>query len=204
MLPTAQICKTLAHEEIQLKYTLANLNDTHLRRGLFNFFGGGAKTQELKIELNAILCGLIPSYQNIENHTMSDINKIIEDQKRELEAKLALISGNNLSALMTERKGYEAKISEIDAKIQHICKELGIEVGLEAPAKKERRTRMSGADIDAKILEVLKNAPQGLSQIAISEATGVSYASVVKWLKENGAKVRTEGERKGKRFFGMR
>ena len=90
---------------------------------------------------------------------------------------------------------------EIDAKIHHICKELGIEVGLEAPAKKERRTRMSGADIDAKILEVLKNAPQGLSQIAISEVTGVSYASVVNWLKENGAKVRTEGERKGKRVF---
>jgi DNA-binding Lrp family transcriptional regulator len=60
---------------------------------------------------------------------------------------------------------------------------------------------MSGADIDAKILEVLRNAPHGLSQIAISEATGVSYASVVKWLKENGAKVRTEGERKGKRVF---
>lgn len=132
---------------------------------------------------------------------MSDINKIIEDQMRELEAKLALISSNNLSALMAERKGYEAKISEIDAKIQHICKELGIEVGLEAPAKKERRSRMSGADIDAKILEVLKNAPQGLSQIAISEATGVSYPSVVKWLKENGAKVRTEGERKAKRVF---
>jgi hypothetical protein len=134
---------------------------------------------------------------------MSDINKIIEDQKRDLEAKLALISGNNLSALMAERKGYEAKISEIDAKIQHICKELGIEVGLEAPAKKERRTRMSGADIDAKILEVLKNAPQGLSQIAISDTTGVSYASVVNWLKENGSKVRTEGERKGKRVFLM-
>ena len=46
---------------------------------------------------------------------MSDINKIIEDQKRELEAKLALISGNNLSALMAERKGCEAKIAEIDA-----------------------------------------------------------------------------------------
>jgi hypothetical protein len=132
---------------------------------------------------------------------MSDINKIIEDQKRELEAKLALISGNNLSALMAERKGYEGKIAEIDAKIQHICKELGIEVGLEASAKKERRTRMSGAYIDAKIVDVLKNAPQGLSQIGISEATGVSYASVVKWLKENGAKVRTEGERKGKRVF---
>ncbi len=132
---------------------------------------------------------------------MSDINKIIEDQKRELEAKLALISGNNLSALMAERKGYEGKIAEIDAKIQHICNELGIDVGLEAPSKKERRTRMSGAEIEAKILDALRNAPQGLSQIAISETTGVSYASVVKWLKENGAKVRTEGERKGKRVF---
>jgi len=198
---TAQIAKILADHEIQIKYTLANLSDTHLRRGLFNFFGGGIKTEPLKIELNAILCGLIPSFQSIDNHTMSDINKIIEDQKRELEAKLALISGNNLSALMAERKGYEAKISEIDAKIQHICKALGIEVGLEAPAKKERRTRMSGADIEAKILEALKNAPQGLSQIGISEVTGVSYASVVNWLKENGAKVRTEGERKAKRVF---
>lgn len=102
---------------------------------------------------------------------------------------------------MTERKGYEAKISEIDAKIQHICKELGIEVGLEASERKERRTRMSGADIEAKILDALKNAPQGLSQIGISEATGVSYASVVKWLKENGGKIKVEGERKAKRVF---
>jgi hypothetical protein len=132
---------------------------------------------------------------------MSDINKIIEDQKRELEAKLALISGNNLSALMAERKGYEGKIAEIDTKIQLICKELGIELELEAPAKRERRTRMSGAEIEVKILDALRNAPQGLSQIEISEATGVSYASVVNWLKENGAKVRTEGERKEKRVF---
>jgi hypothetical protein len=124
------------------------------------FFGGGPKTQQLKTELNAILSGLIPRFHSIDNHTMSDINKIIEDQKRELEAKLALISGNNLPALMAERKGYEAKISEIDAKIQHICRELGIEVGLEGSAKNERRTRMNGADIDAKILEALKNAPK--------------------------------------------
>ena len=132
---------------------------------------------------------------------MTDFNQFIEDQKRKLEAKLALISGNNLAALMAERKGYEAKIAELDAKIHHICKELGIDVGLEEAAKNERRTRMSGADIDAKILEGLKNAPQGLSQIGISEATGVSYASVVNWLKENGAKVRIVGEWKGKRVF---
>ena len=72
---TAQIAKILADNEIQIKYTLANLTDTHLRRGLFIYFGGGPKTQQLKIELNAILSGLIPSFQNIDNHTMSDIKK---------------------------------------------------------------------------------------------------------------------------------
>ena len=102
---TEPISQDLFYSIIQLKYSLANLNDTHLRRGLFNFFGGGTKTPQLQIELNAILCGLIPGFQTIENRTMSDINKIIEDQKRELEAKLALISGNNLLALMAERKG---------------------------------------------------------------------------------------------------
>jgi predicted transcriptional regulator len=38
---------------------------------------------------------------------------------------------------------------------------------------------MSGADIDDKILEALKNAPQGISQIEISKITGVNYASFV-------------------------
>ena len=104
---------------------------------------------------------------------------------------------------MAERKGYEAKISEIDAKIQHICNELGIDVGQEVATKKQRRTRMSGADIDAKILEALKNAPQGTSQIQISKSTGVSYPSVVNWLKENAAKVRIEGEKKGKKVFSV-
>jgi hypothetical protein len=60
---------------------------------------------------------------------------------------------------------------------------------------------MSGEAIEARILEALKNAPEGLSQIAISEASGVSYASVVNWLKENAAKVRTEGKRKGKKVL---
>ena len=132
---------------------------------------------------------------------MTDIAQQIEAKKRDLEAKLALISNNNLAALQQERRGYEAKIAEIDSKIQHICEELGIEVGSGAEAKKGRRTRMSGAAIEAKIVEALKNAPQGLSQIGISEAAGITYASVVKWIKENGDKVRIEGERKGKKVF---
>lgn len=60
------------------------------------------KSEQLKIQLNAKNCDLIPSFQNIEKHSMSDINKIIEDQNRELEAKLALISGNKLSALILQ------------------------------------------------------------------------------------------------------
>ncbi len=109
---------------------------------------------------------------------MSDINQFIEDEKRSLKAKLTLISGNSLSALMAERKGYEAKIAEIDAKIQDICEELVVEVGLEA-ARKERRSRMSGQKFTAKILEALKNSPQGISQIGISEAVEGSYGSVL-------------------------
>jgi hypothetical protein len=101
---------------------------------------------------------------------------------------------------MDERKGYEGKIAEIDAKIQHICKELRVEVSLKA-ARKEPRSVMSGEVIDAKILEAIKNTPEGLSQIGSSEAIGVSYASLVNWLKEDAAMVRTERERKGKKVF---
>jgi tRNA U55 pseudouridine synthase TruB len=155
----------------------------------------------LIVESNAILPALFLGFKNIKDHTLTDITQQIEAQKRDLEAKLALISSNNLAALQQERRGYEAKIAEIDSKIRHICEELGIDVGSGAEAKKGRRTRMSGAAIDAKIVEALTNAPEGLSQIGISETTGVSYASVVNWLKENAAKVRTEGERKGKRVF---
>lgn len=60
---------------------------------------------------------------------------------------------------------------------------------------------MSGEEINAKILEAIKNSPQGISQIGISEATGVNYGAVVNWLKEDAAKVRTERERKGKKVL---
>ncbi len=60
---------------------------------------------------------------------------------------------------------------------------------------------MSGEKIDAKIQEALKNAPFGISQIEISKSTGFRYASVMNWLKENAAKVRPKGERKGKGIF---
>ncbi|NBR15870.1 MAG: hypothetical protein EBU01_15020 [Crocinitomicaceae bacterium] len=51
---SAEIADLIAAHPIQLKFTLVNLSDYHLRRGLFTFFGGGPKTQELKTELNAM------------------------------------------------------------------------------------------------------------------------------------------------------
>jgi hypothetical protein len=48
--------------------------------------------------------------------------------------------------------------------IQDICEELVVEVNLEA-ARKERRSKMSVKKFPAKILEAIKNSPQGISQI---------------------------------------
>lgn len=132
---------------------------------------------------------------------MSDISKVIEKQKRELESKLALISNLNIGDLIAERKGYEAKIAEVDAKLSRIGAELGIQVGGTAEPTKERRTRMNAQEIDSKILGVLKNAPEGLSQVVISEKSGVSYASVINWLKANAGRLRIDGHRKDKRVF---
>jgi hypothetical protein len=39
---------------------------------------------------------------------------------------------------------------------------------------------MSGEEINAKILEALKNKPFGISQIGFSDATGINYGSCCK------------------------
>ena len=109
----------LAAHQLQFKFALANLTDNHLHRVLYSYFSGRDKREDLIVELNAILSALIPGFKNIKDHTMTDIAQQIEAQKRDLEAKLALISNNNLAALQQERRGYEAKIAEIDSKIQH-------------------------------------------------------------------------------------
>ena len=84
----------------------------------------------MKIEINAIICGLIPSFQSIDNHTMSDINNITEAQKRDVEQKLALISANPLKLLIKEREAHEAKMADIDAKLRTLCREIGVELGV--------------------------------------------------------------------------
>ena len=131
-----------------------------------------------------------------------DITKEIERQAQELQKKLELLRDNNLQELVTKKAALETQLTDIEGQISNTCKRLGISMaGSSSPARAERRTRMGGDVIRAKITEVLKASPQGLSQIDIAKQTGVSYASVINFLKDNQDTIRTEGDRKSKLVF---
>ena len=131
-----------------------------------------------------------------------DITKEIERQSQELQKKLELLRDNNLQELVTKKAALETQLTDIEGQISNTCKRLGISMaGSSSPARAERRTRMGGDVIRAKITEVLKASPQGLSQIDIAKQTGVSYASVINFLKDNQDSIRTEGDRKSKLVF---
>lgn len=130
-----------------------------------------------------------------------DLAKEIERQQKELREKLMLLENNNLGRLLEEKKQLQQKIAEIDSSVSRLCKELGIETPKSDEEPKQKRSRMSGDVIRDRILAVLKENPQGLSQIDITEKTGVSYPSVINFIKENAANLRSEGERKSKRIF---
>lgn len=131
-----------------------------------------------------------------------DITKEIERQTQELQKKLELLRDNNLTELTAKKAALESQLADVEAQIANTCKRLGITTaGVSAPARAEKRTRMSGEVIRAKITEVLKAAPQGISQIEIAKQTGVSYASVINFLKDNQNLIRTQGDRKSKLVF---
>ncbi len=131
-----------------------------------------------------------------------DITKEIERQAQELQKKLELLRDNNLQELVAKKAELETQLADIEAQISNTCKRLGIfTAGVSSPARTERRTRMGGDVIRAKITEVLKATPQGISQIEIAKQTGVSYASVINFLKDNQETIRTEGDRKSKLVF---
>jgi hypothetical protein len=136
---------------------------------------------------------------------LMDIAKLIERQKLDLTRKLELLNGNDLNQLFAEKKGYQEKVSELESKIEHICGELGIDLGTSEaaskPAKKERARRMGGDEIKNRILDVLKGQPNGLSQKEISDLSGVGYPSVINFIKDNAEILNSVGERKSKRIF---
>ena len=131
-----------------------------------------------------------------------DITQEIERHTRDLQNKLQLLRDNNLLELVTKKARLETELTEITAEISKAWKSLGFSTaGASSPARAERKTRMGGDVIRAKITEVLKASPHGLSQIDIKKQTGVSYASVINFLKDNQDTIRTEGDRKSKLVF---
>jgi len=131
-----------------------------------------------------------------------DITQQIARQAEELQKRLEQLRDNNLQELINKKASLESQLTAVEADIASTCKRLGIAAaGASAPARAEKRTRMSGEVIRTKITEVLKANAQGISQIEIAKQTGVSYASVINFLKDNHASIRTQGDRKSKLVF---
>lgn len=203
-LTTAEIAERISAVKVEYRQKEVFLADNHLRVVLHSFFVGGKKNQTQKAEIEAILSAVIPGSPEISNRTMNEINQLIEAQKRDVEQKLALIAANPLNLLLKERESHEAKIADIDARLRSLCKEIGVDLGsgasgAEAPLRE--RSAISASDLSEKLIAELKNAPLGMSQIDLSKATGCSYSAVMKWVKENPDKVKTAGEKRGKKVF---
>ena len=203
-LTTAEIAERISAVKVEYRQKEVFLADNHLRVVLHSFFMGGKKNQTQKAEIEAILSAVIPGSPEISNRTMNEINQLIEAQKRDVEQKLALIAANPLNLLLKEREAHEAKIADIDAKLRSLCKEIGVDLGsgasgVEGPL--HERSTLSASDLSEKLVAELKNAPQGMSQIDLSKATGCSYSAVMKWVKENPDTVKTTGEKRGKKVF---
>jgi hypothetical protein len=131
-----------------------------------------------------------------------DISQQIARQAEELQKKLDLLRDNNLTELISKKASLESQLADVEAEIASTCKRLGITAaGASAPARSEKRTRMNGEVIRTKITEVLKANAHGISQIEIAKQTGVSYASVINFLKDNQDTIRTQGDRKSKLVF---
>ncbi|MGA1237544.1 MAG: hypothetical protein ACO34E_11825 [Limisphaerales bacterium] len=128
------------------------------------------------------------------------INKIAQ-YKAELQSKLELLNKNDLTQLLEERQQLLDKVATIDDKIAHICQELGIDNQPVPAAPKKARTRLSTSEIHERIANVLKSNPQGIGLKQLSDESGVAYPSVINFVKNNEALLRSEGERRSKKIF---
>jgi hypothetical protein len=203
-LNTAEIVERISAVQLEYRQKAALLSDNHLRVVLHSFFMGGKKNQTQKAEIEAILSAVIPGSSEISNRTMNEINQLIEAQKREVEQKLALISSNPLNLLIKEREAHEAKIADIDAKLRSLCKEIGVDLGVACTGGADPVSDhpvLEASEMGEKLMSELRRAPRGMSQIDLSKATGRAYSAVMKWVKENPDKVKTTGEKRGKKVF---
>lgn len=131
-----------------------------------------------------------------------DIAEKIQLQAQEYEKKLQLLRDNKIVHLIARKSALLKELAQVESEITGTCTLLGITLDDgKAKAKPETRTRMSSEEIRTRVINILAANPQGISQKEIEKKTGVTYPSVINFLKDNPEKIRTEGERKSKRVF---
>ena len=143
------------------------------------------------------------------------LQELVAVKKAELEAQLRALSTLDIEALLREREQTAVRLAELDEQIAQVRVQLGAQtsvamhgrpaVGNDARASavtgEAMRARMSSEEVNHRILAVLGEDQNGLSQLQIAERTALAYGTVAAYLKTNSERFRISGHLKGKRYF---
>ncbi len=118
----------------------------------------------------------------------------VQSQIHELEAKIAKLRSSQVVELQERLKVARQEVQALEDEIAGLT-------GKAAPVGQVRRKRTSSEEVRGRILKVLSETPEGLSQKEISEKTELNYNTVVLYLKHNGKLFKTTGALRSKRYF---
>ena len=121
------------------------------------------------------------------------MEKDVQLQIQELEAKIQQLRSSQLSELQQQLKQARQTVIDLENQIGEITGK--------APATETRRKRTSSEEVRGRILKSLSQSPQGLSQKEISDGTGLNYNTVVLYLKNHAKDFKTTGSLRSKRYF---
>ncbi len=121
------------------------------------------------------------------------MEKDVQSQIQELEAKIHQLRSSQLSELQQKLKDARQVVVDLEAQIAGMTgKAVVVEV---------RRKRTSSEEVRGRILKALSQSPEGLSQKEISDITELNYNTVVLYLKNNPKDFKTTGTLRSKRYF---
>jgi len=116
-------------------------------------------------------------------------------QIKELEARIQQLRSSQLTELKERLQEARRTVACLEAELAKVAGTVIL-----GPSK-IRRERTNSEDIRATILKALSSAPTGLRPKEISDATGLSYQTVVMFLKNNGKDFKFTGAVRSKRYF---
>lgn len=113
-----------------------------------------------------------------------------------LETRIQELRASQISELKEKLREAKLTVAALEAEYS--------ELAGQAPSstpKSRTRTRTNSEDIRQGVLKALADAPTGMSQKEIADATGFKYQTVVLFLKNNLNDFKITGALKGKRYF---